>query len=68
MYDLFIAEKYPQGLPFNPKRTHGEWMAETAAFFAEFQQWEWTNPIAIRLNNLDRKEAQEAGVENMLDD
>jgi len=67
-YDLFIAEKYPRGLPFNPKQTHEEWKAETAALFAEFQLWKWANPIAIRVNKLDRKEAQEAGVENMLDE
>jgi len=68
MFDLFVAEKYPRGLPFNLNQTLEEWKAETAALFAEFQQWERTNPIAIRLNKLDRKEAQEAGVEYMPED
>ena len=63
-----LAEKYPRGLPFNPKQTHEEWKAETAALFAEFQLWKWATPLAIRVNKLDRKEAQEAGVENMLDE
>ena len=68
MFDLFIAEKHPQGLPFNPNQTLEEWRAETAALYAEFQMWKRTNPIAIRLNKLDRKEAQEAGAEDMPED
>jgi hypothetical protein len=60
MLDLFMAEKYPRGLPFNLSQTLEEWKVDTASLFAEFQLWKRTNPIAIRLSKHDMKEAQEA--------
>ena len=68
MYALFIAEKYPHGQPSLKAKTREEFRTKCTAEFAEFEQWEKTNPIGIRLAKLDKMELREAGWGGALDE